>query len=273
MVMEHTNMIEKRYNYGGARYRDCFKGANWRRTEIVCVVWSCQALCGSTLTSYAPYFLLQAGFDPTHSLSLSTGMYGMGILGGVISWGLLSLFGRRRLYLCGLSFALLFLVVGGVLVVALTSTGVVNWILGGLIIAMTFTYNIAIGPVCYVLVAEIPSTRLRVKTVALARVAYNICTMINNVLAPQMLSPSAWNLKGKVCFVYIASTLSCLLWCYFRLPESKALSYLELDILFEKRAPTAKFQELQDRLQATAYITASRMDRSRNAWHGWMAYS
>ncbi|KAF9765519.1 hypothetical protein IL306_002189 [Fusarium sp. DS 682] len=152
--------------------------------------------------------MVMAGFDPTHSLSLSTGMYGMGILGGVISWGLLSFVGRRRLYLCGLFFALIFLVVGGVSAIALTSTGVVNWILGGLIIAMTFTYNVAIGPVCYVLVAEIPSTRLRVKTVALARVAYNICIMINNLLAPQMLSPSGWNLKGKVCFVVKGPFLS-----------------------------------------------------------------
>jgi SP family general alpha glucoside:H+ symporter-like MFS transporter len=200
-------------------------------------------------------------------------MYGIGILGGIISWGLLTFIGRRKLYLSGICFALIFLTVGGVSSVALTSTAVMNWILGGSIIAMIFTYNITIGPVCYVLVAEIPSTRLRIKTVALARVTYNIFMMINNILVPQMLNPTAWDLKGKVYFLYIGTTLFCLLWCYFRLPESKALSYLELDILFEKRAPTAKFKELQDRLQDTGYITASGMDRTRNSWHGWMAYS
>ncbi|KAF5007856.1 hypothetical protein FDECE_5771 [Fusarium decemcellulare] len=249
VVMEHTNMFEKKHNYGGASYRDCFKGTNRRRTEIACAVWACQALCGSTLTSYCAYFFTQAGFDATYSFTLSTGMYGMGILGGIISWVFLAYVGRRKLYLTGLSFALGFLTVGGITSVALTSTGVTNWILGGLIIAMTFTYNITIGPVCYVLVAEIPSTRLRVKTVALARVTYNIFMMLNNVVVPQMLSPTAWNLKGK------------------------ALSYLELDILFEKRAPTKKFKELQDRLQDTAYMSASRIERSKNAWHGWMAYS
>ncbi|KAH6884954.1 hypothetical protein B0T10DRAFT_380922, partial [Thelonectria olida] len=69
----------------------------------------------------------------------------------------------------------------------------------------------------------------------------NIFMMINNILVPQMLNPTGWDLKGKVYFLYLGTTLFCLLWCYFRLPESKALSYLELDILFEKRAPTAKF--------------------------------
>ncbi|KAH6885001.1 general substrate transporter [Thelonectria olida] len=173
LIMEHTNMIEKKYDYGGASYWDCFKGANLRRTEIACVAWSCQALCGLALASYAPYFLIQAGFNSTHSFSLSTGMYGIGILGGIISWGLLTFIGRRKLYLCGICLALVLLAAGGIAAVALTSTSVVNWILGGSIIALNFTYNITIGPVCYVLVAEIPSTRLRIKTVALARVAYN----------------------------------------------------------------------------------------------------
>ncbi|RSL98985.1 hypothetical protein CEP52_009971 [Fusarium oligoseptatum] len=273
VVMEHTNHLENKYNYGGASYGDCFKGANRRRTEIACAVWACQALCGSTLTSYGAYFLTQAGFNAAHSFTLSTGMYGMGILGGMISWIFLSFVGRRKLYLTGLSCALGFLTVGGISSIALASTGVTNWILGGIIIAMTFTYNITIGPVCYVLVAEIPSTRLRVKTVALARVTYNIFMMLNNVVVPQMLSPTAWNLKGRVCFVYIGTTLLCLLWAYFRLPECKSLSYLELDILFEKRAPTKKFKEFQDRLQGTAYMSASRIERSKNPWHGWMAYS
>lgn len=96
---------------------------------------------------------------------------------------------------------------------------------------MAFTYNIAIGLVCYVLFAEILSTPLRVKTVTLARVAYNISTTMNNILAPKMLNPMARDLKEKSCFAYVSSTLCRLLWCYFRLPESKAHSYLVLDIL------------------------------------------
>ncbi|KAH6874071.1 general substrate transporter [Thelonectria olida] len=273
IVMNHTNMIEKKYNYGGSSYRDCFKGANLRRTEIACVVWACQALCGSALTGYAPYFLSQAGFNPSHSFSLSTGICGMAILGGMISWLLLAVSGRRRLYILGLFASLIILITGGVLSVAWTGTSATNWALGGLLIGMAFAYNMTIGPVCYVLVAEIPSTRLRVKTVALARVTYNVFTIMNSTLVPQMLSPNAWNLKGKVYFVYAGTTCLCLLWCYFRLPETRKLSYLELDILFEKRAPTAKFRELQDRLANSAYISASSVERLRNAWHGWLAYS
>jgi MFS transporter, SP family, general alpha glucoside:H+ symporter len=270
--MEHTNKIEIKYKYGGSSYMDCFKGANLRRTEIACAVWSCQALCGA-LTGYAPYFFTQAGFNPSNSFSLSTGMYAMGILGGVISWVLLTVIGRRRLYISGILSAFLLLVAGGILAAAWSRGTGLNWALGGLIVFMTFTYNLTIGPVCYVMVAEIPSTRLRVKTVALARATYNVFSIMNGFLVPRMLHPTASNLKGKVCFVYAGTAFLCLLWTYFRLPETRKLSYLELDILFEKRAATAKFGQLQDMLANSAYMSASREERLRNAWHGWLAYS
>lgn len=271
--MQHVNSVEKNLGYGGASFADLFRGSNRRRTEISCMVWSCQALCGATLTGYAPYFLEQAGFASSKSFSLATGMYGLGIFGGMISWLLLSAVGRRRLYLAGLAAAVIMLTTGGFIAVYLEGHPAMNWVLGSLIILMTFTYNMTIGPTCYVIVAEIPSTRLRVKTVALARVVYNIFTIVNNVVVPQLLNPTAWNLAGRSCFIYAATAFLCLTWCYFRLPETKKLSYLELDILFDKGAETAKFKELQERLANTAYISMSRAERLRNAWHGWLAYS
>ncbi|KAH6868875.1 hypothetical protein B0T10DRAFT_419215 [Thelonectria olida] len=272
-VMEHVNSIEQKLNYGGSRYADLFKGVNRRRTEISSMVWACQALCGSTLTGYAPYFLEQAGFESSKSFSLATGMYAMGIFGGMISWGLLSVIGRRRLYLSGLVASLIFLITGGIVSIVLDGHPAMNWTLGSLLILTTFAYNITVGPTCYVIVAEIPSTRLRVKTVAFARIVYNLFTILNNTLAPQMLNPTSWGLAGKSCFIYASTTLLCLIWCYFRLPETQKLSYLELDILFEKGAPTAKFKELQDRLADSAYLSMSAAERLRNAWHGWLAYS
>ncbi|KAH7142792.1 hypothetical protein B0J13DRAFT_503131 [Dactylonectria estremocensis] len=272
-VMQHIDSVEKNLGYGGASFSDLFKGSNRRRTEISCMVWSCQALCGATLTGYAPYFLEQAGFESYKSFSLATGMYGLGIFGGMISWLLLSVVGRRKLYLAGLAAAVVILTAGGLIAILLEGHPAMNWALGSLIILMTFTYNMTIGPTCYVIVAEIPSTRLRVKTVALARVVYNIFTIINNIIAPQLLNPTAWNLGGKSCLIYAVTALLCLVWCYFRLPETKKLSYLELDMLFDKGAPTAKFKELQDRLANTAYMSMSRAERMRNAWHGWLAYS
>jgi MFS transporter, SP family, general alpha glucoside:H+ symporter len=212
-----------------------------RRTEIACMVWMIQALTGSSLTGYAAYFYSVAGFDTANSFNLAVGMYGVAIMGGIMSWFFMHRFGRRTLYLWGISLSLVILVVAGI-IGCLPTTASTSWALGSMIIILTGVYDATIGPVCYTLVAEIPSSRLRVKTVVLARVAYNLVSLITNVLTPRMLNPTAWNWGGKSCFLYAGTTLLCLIWSWFRLPDPFGLTYLEMDILFEKKAKARKFR-------------------------------
>jgi len=267
-MMKHTNEVEKYIN-AGTTYRDCFKGADLRRTELAAMVWVTQAVCGSALTGWAPYFYEQAGFDTTRSFDLAVGMYGLAICGGIISWIWMRYAGRRNLYLWGLVGCLMVLLATGCVGLAPT-TPATSWVLGSLIIVLTFIYDMTIGPVCYTLVAEIPSTRLRVKTVVLARVAYNIASILVNTITPRMLNPTAWNWKGRSAFLYAGTTLLCLVWCWFRLPEPKGLTYMELDILFEKRAKARKFKQFQVNLAKSGYFSIS--GPSDGAGSGWRGY-
>ena len=229
-MMRHTNEVEKYLNGGGVTFFDCFKGNDLRRTEIASMVWMTQALCGSALTGYAAYFYEQAGFNTENSFDLAVGMYGVAIFCGILSWFWMHRVGRRTLYLVGLGLITIILLVAGI-VGAVPETDGTSWTLGSMIIVMTGVYDATIGPVCYVLVAEIPSSRLRVKTVVLARVAYNVVSLITNIITPRMLNPTAWDWRGKSCFLYVGTTILCLVWCWFRLPEPFGLTYLEMDIL------------------------------------------
>ena len=47
-MIRGTNELEKKIG-AGTSYADCFHGVDLRRTEIVCLTWATQALCGSTL--------------------------------------------------------------------------------------------------------------------------------------------------------------------------------------------------------------------------------
>lgn len=267
-MMKRTDDTEKHLDNGEMTYRACFKGANRRRTEIACMVWATQALCGSSLTNYAAYFYEQAGFPTMNSFNLTVGMYGLAILGGFLSWTLLTRVGRRKLYLVGLSGSFILLVIAGLIdIVVKYPAG--TWALGSFLIALTFIYDITVGPVCYVLVAEIPSTRLRVKTVVIARIAYNLANITNSILTPKMLNPTAWDWRGKSCFFYAGTTALCLIWCWFRLPETKGLSYLELDILFEKKADARKFRQVQSHLERTGYFDITGGERRGLAWGGY----
>jgi len=220
------------------------------------------------MTGYAAYFYEQAGFDTANSFNLAVGMYGGAILAGILAWFGMRRIGRRTLYLGGLALSLIVLIVAGVIATRRQTSGV-SWTLGSLLILLTIIYDFTVGPVCYVLVAEIPSTRLRVKTVVIARIAYNLISLVNNVITPRMLNPTAWNWKGKSCFLFAGTTFLCLVWSWFRLPEPMGLTYMELDILFDKKAKASKFKEFQVNLASTGYFSLTPNPRSDSIWRGY----
>ena len=73
-MIEHTNEMEKSLSEG-TRFRDCFKGTDLRRTEVVVGIWLVQTLGGQNIMGYFAYFMTQAGMDPKNSFSLSMGQY------------------------------------------------------------------------------------------------------------------------------------------------------------------------------------------------------
>jgi SP family general alpha glucoside:H+ symporter-like MFS transporter len=268
-MMEHTNEIERylKEDDGGIPYLNAFKGVDRRRTEIACMVWITQQVCGTSLTGWATTFYEQAGFSVNNAFNLSLGVYGVAVLGAMFSWYLLSRVGRRKLYIGGLCGLFVILLSGGIVGSLPTSRGQL-WALGSLLFALTAVYDMTIGPTCYVLVAEIPSTRLRIKTVVLARTAYNLAGILVNWMTPRMLSPTAWNWKGKSCFFFAGTTAFCLIWCYHRLPETFGLSYLEIDILFERKAKASKFHKVRKSLQDMGYFGIEGNEQSRSSWVG-----
>ncbi|PHH86650.1 hypothetical protein CDD83_9929 [Cordyceps sp. RAO-2017] len=240
-MMVHTNAMEKEA-VAGTSYKDLFKGANRRRTEIVCVTWMIQTLCGSTFMGYSTYFYQQAGLAVENSFNMSLGQYALGAIGTLTAWFLMSLAGRRTLYLCGqLTMCSLLLIIGCASFAGRENVAA-QWAIGSMLLAYTFTYDATVGPVCYSLVSELTSTRLRTKSVVLARNVYNIVGIVTNIITPRMLNPTAWNWGAKSGFFWASSCLACAVWTYFRLPEPKGRTYGELDILFENRVSARKFK-------------------------------
>ena len=45
------------------------------------------------------------------------------------------------------------------------------------------------------------------------------------------------------------------MWCFSRLPEPKDLTYMELDLLFEKKADARKFRRVQRSLSEGRYFS------------------
>jgi SP family general alpha glucoside:H+ symporter-like MFS transporter len=242
-MMIHTNELEIQQT-AGTTYWDCFKGVDLRRTELTIGTWLIQQTSGSPMIGWGTYFMLQAGLTPANAYSLGVGQSAMGFVGTVGSWFLMPHFGRRTLYLWGqVVMFIILMIIGGLGVPVISSS--TGWASGALILILTFAYDFTVGPVCYSLVAELPSTRLRIKTVVLSRNVYNVAGIVIGTLQPRFMNPTAWNWRGKTAFFWGGMNLIGIVWTYFRLPEPKGLTYADLDVLFENRVSARKFRQVE----------------------------
>ncbi|KAH6677927.1 general alpha-glucoside permease [Plectosphaerella plurivora] len=243
-MLKATNELELEQS-AGMNYWHCFMRKDLRRTEIASISYTAQSLVGSVLMGYSVQFYERAGLSADNSFTLNVVQYAVGFVGVLCAWFLMSRFGRRTMYLAGVSSLLVILVVIGGLGFADPALSGPSWAIGSLLIFYTFIYNSSVGPLCYTIVAEIPSTRLKAKTIVLARNFGNIAGIINNFLMPQMIGVNAWNWGAKTGLFWAGMCAIILSWAFFRLPETKGRTYGELDILFEHDVSARNFASTQ----------------------------
>ncbi|KAL2209535.1 sugar transporter [Sarocladium strictum] len=239
-LIVYTNDLEEQLSVGTS-YKDCFKGFELRRTEISCMVFAGQVLSGSTFAYNSTYFFQQVGLDSTTTYHLNVGGNGLALFGTLISWFcIMPYVGRRLNYLSGMFAMAVVLYVIGIL-----NTRKENSAIGMsqavLTLLWTFIFQLSAGQLGWALPAEMGSTRLRQKTICLARNAYAIVSIISGVLQPYFMNPTQWNLQGYTGFVWGSTAFLVFLWGYFRLPETKNRTFEELDLLFAKKVSARKF--------------------------------
>jgi SP family general alpha glucoside:H+ symporter-like MFS transporter len=153
-----------------------------------CVVWAAQILCGNAILGYSVVFLEAAGFAPVAALNLNIALSACYIIGGIICWFLFPRFGRATIYMSGLTFMFFCLVaIGGL---GFSASKHAELAIGILLIVSTLANMITIGPVCYPIVSETPSGRLRYKTITIGRFVYNLTGIFSNSVTPRMISAS-----------------------------------------------------------------------------------
>lgn len=229
-------------------YLDLFKGSNLRRTEICTVVYTNQVFSGVPFAmGYSTYFFQLAGLPTSTSFSLSLGGTAIGFVGTCVCWVVISYVGRRTLYTYMLTFTTALLWIIGFLDLAKNydTNSDYAYAQAGMMLVWAFAYQLSVGPLCFVLIGEIPSTKLKSKTIAFSTAVQALMYIVATVALPYMLNPGEGNLRGKTGFVFGAFAIFTLIWSYFRLPETAGRSFEEIDIMFHKNVPARQFRNYE----------------------------
>lgn len=241
-LMVYTNELERSLSEDTS-YLQCFKGIDLRRTEIACMAFAAQPFCGSAMGGTPTYFFVQAGLPNSISFEMSIGGLGIASIGTIASWFLMSYCGRRTIYLWGLGGLTVILVSVGAISAGDAESSQGNYAQAGLMIGWLAVYYLTVGPMCYAIITEVSSTRLRSKSVCLSRIAYYVANIICNVINPYMLNPTAGDWKGKTGFFWGGCAFVFFIWTFFRLPETKGRSFEEIDLLFAKGVGAREFRD------------------------------
>ncbi|KAH7481082.1 hypothetical protein FOMA001_g8732 [Fusarium oxysporum f. sp. matthiolae] len=241
-IIEATIQQEQRMNTEQPSFSECFKGTNLRRTRIVALLNTLQQFMGITLVSNSTYFFIMAGMTPTFSLTLNQIGVGLSMVCTLVSWVIMSKVGRRFAILASF-------VVAGAIFIGMGVAGF--WpqnqtalrFIGVSLLLAACTGNLGTGSAYPIVAAEVPSTVLRAKTLGIGFFVNAFMTWAFALCVPYMFNADQGNLGGKIGFVFFGFCVIEFVLTWIEIPETKNITYAQIDYLFQTKTPAPKFKE------------------------------
>lgn len=225
-----------------ATFLECFRGTNLRRTIITVMPLTIQAMSGvAYISSYGTYYFELAGISTQKSFQIQCGAQALSIAGNIGAFLVIDRIGRRPLLLWAFGFLTVLLCVTGGLG---TQTGNHACVLAtvSLTVLYNFAYNFAIGAVAYAIIAETPSNRLRIKTIAISSTIQQAFFTMWQFVLPFIFNPNQANLGAKTSFIFGGLSVLCWIYLFFYQPETANRSFEEIDEMFFKHVPARQFK-------------------------------
>ncbi|KAK9311170.1 general substrate transporter [Lipomyces starkeyi] len=224
----------------GSAIIQCFRSSNLRRTLIACLPVAEQQCIGSTFVfGFMTYFLSLIGINDFFSVTVALSC--VMLVSSAAAFPLIEVFGRRKLLIPGtysLTAALLVMGVTG----CFDSRATV-WVFLVSIFLWAVVYQSTLGAIGFAFGAEVPSLPLRSSTVSLMGFVQMVGVWVLSLVLPYLINPDAANLGAKIGFIFFGlSIVPCILMWFF-IPETKGLSFKEMDYLFATKTDCRRFQD------------------------------
>ncbi|KAJ5999984.1 hypothetical protein N7481_000393 [Penicillium waksmanii] len=261
-----NTLDEIRHETEGVTYLECFRRSNLRRTIVSIMPITIQALSGVVFTAgYSTYYMQLAGYSTEMSFQLQIVQQILSLVGNIMSYFIIDRVGRRNVMVYGLGILTAILMVTGGLAVVGSDTSSPNSagaIKGtvALILVYCWWYNLTIGAAGYTILAEVSTSRLRIKTIAIGLALQNALYTMWSFVLPYLFNPDEANLGAKVSFIFGGLCVICLVYLWFYQPETAGRTYGELDEMFMKKVPARKFKAYQTDAEAMGVAAKEGVD-------------
>jgi SP family general alpha glucoside:H+ symporter-like MFS transporter len=189
---------------------------------------------------FSTYFFELAGFATSNAFNLGVGVTAIGVVGNLLTFYTVNRFGRRFIFNWGMVACTVILLLIGFIWIGNANQNA-KWAVSAFTIIYNFVYQTSIGPLGYVIFAEVSSAKLRSKTVGIGIWTNSLCGMLANIIIPYLVNPDEANLGGYVGFIFGGLAFAGTIWAYFFIPETRGRTVDELDLLYEKRVPARHF--------------------------------
>ncbi|KAH6662932.1 general substrate transporter [Plectosphaerella plurivora] len=226
-------------------FKECFQGTNLRRTRIVALLNTLQQFMGVSLVANSTYFFIMAGMDPRMSLTLNQIGTGIAMACTLVSWFIIGRVGRRAAILGSFAFAGLVYLGMGIAGFFPQNPTALRFI-GVSVIMAASSSNLGVGTAYPVSAAEMPSVRLRAKTMGLGFFVNAFMTWIFSFTVPYMFNADQGNLGGKIGFVFMGFCVIGFGLSWLEIPETKNMTYSRIEQLFESGVSARRFKAVAE---------------------------
>ncbi|PGG96186.1 hypothetical protein AJ80_09867 [Polytolypa hystricis UAMH7299] len=236
---------------------DLFRGSNLRRTLVAIAVPAAQQLSGIVFViGYIPYFLTLAGISNPFNWSMY--LFTVNLVSNLASFWTVERVGRRLFVVYGLLFlGTVNIIVGAINVHPTYARYIVTIVLT---YCWAAVYQLTIGALGLVVASEVATSPLRAETQSLVTASQSLFSWVFAFSVPYMINPDAGNLGGKVGFIFGSLSFCLFVVCFFLVPETRGLTFSELDWLYAQGVKPWNFMRSIDQYRASQEGTQSGSD-------------
>ncbi|WWD05388.1 hypothetical protein V865_003464 [Kwoniella europaea PYCC6329] len=236
-----------------SRWSDLWKNPVERRKFIATVgILVSQQISGvQFIFSYTTTFFTLVGLKDTFIITIIVDC--IEVIGVIASFFVVNRFGRRPLLLyTGVFMLFTLLVVGALGAVAgqgerfepyLADHPSFGKAVAAMICLYVFAFNVAWGPLAWVVAAEMSTGRNRQKHLSIGTALFWVSAWVVTFTLPYLFQPNEAGLGPMIGFVYSLGALASLLFVYFFIPETIGRTLEEINFMMEARIPTRKWKD------------------------------